>query len=295
MRKLFLAAMLVAVAGLSYAQPVPNMGTSPVPTQASDNTWLKLIETNTRNISSGGGGDASAANQTAVQANAGSDATKAVSVQGITGGKAIPASQSGTWTVQPGNTANTTAWKVDGSAVTQPVSSATLATAAKQPALGTAGTASADVITVQGAASMTKLLVTPDANAAVNVAQINGVTPLMGAGNTGTGSPRVTIATDQANLTTPLNVKILSGSSTNNQVTASGSPATLVASNAARRLLTVRNQDTSLSVYVGEATVSSSNGLLLKAGESRTFTTPELMQVIAPSGSPVVDYIDESY
>jgi hypothetical protein len=35
---------------------------------------------------------------------------------------ALPASQSGTWTVQPGNTANTTAWKVDGSAVTQPVS-----------------------------------------------------------------------------------------------------------------------------------------------------------------------------
>lgn len=30
--------------------------------------------------------------------------------------------QSGTWTVQPGNTANTTAWKVDGSAVTQPSS-----------------------------------------------------------------------------------------------------------------------------------------------------------------------------
>ena len=37
----------------------------------------------------------------------------------------------------------------------QPVSSTTLATVAKQPALGTAGTASADVITVQGKASMT--------------------------------------------------------------------------------------------------------------------------------------------
>lgn len=37
-----------------------------------------------------------------------------------------------------------------------------LATVAKQPALGTAGTASTDVITVQGIASMTKLLVTPD-------------------------------------------------------------------------------------------------------------------------------------
>src|SRR6266702_2479313 len=34
----------------------------------------------------------------------------------------IAVTQSGTWTVQPGNTANTTAWKVDGSAVTQPVS-----------------------------------------------------------------------------------------------------------------------------------------------------------------------------
>lgn len=76
-------------------------------------------------------------------------------------------------------------------------------TAAKQPALGTAGTASTDVISIQGIASMTKLLVTPDsvalpANQSVNVAQINGVTPLMGAGNTGTGSHRVTIATDQA-------------------------------------------------------------------------------------------------
>lgn len=58
---------------------------------------------------------------------------------------------------------------VDGSGATQPVSgtvtvtAATLplpsgaSTAAKQPALGTAGTASADVITVQGVASMTAL------------------------------------------------------------------------------------------------------------------------------------------
>ncbi len=48
---------------------------------------------------------------------------------------------------------------------------------------------------------MTKLLVTPDsvalpANQSVNVAQINGVTPLMGNGATGTGSHRVTIASD---------------------------------------------------------------------------------------------------
>lgn len=80
-------------------------------------------------------------------------------------------------------------------------------TAAKQPALGIAGSASSDVLTIQGIASMTKLLVTPDsvalpANQSVNVAQINGVTPLMGAGNTGTGSPRVTTATDNAAIPT---------------------------------------------------------------------------------------------
>ena len=62
----------------------------------------------------------------------------------------------------------TNALKVDPSAVTSPISAASLplpsgaATAAKQPALGTAGTASSDVITVQGISSMTKLLVTPD-------------------------------------------------------------------------------------------------------------------------------------
>lgn len=54
---------------------------------------------------------------------------------------------------------------VDGSGVTQPVSASSLplptgaSTAAKQPALGTAGTASTDVITVQGIASMTALKV----------------------------------------------------------------------------------------------------------------------------------------
>jgi hypothetical protein len=66
---------------------------------------------------------------------------------------------------------------------------------------GTAGTAAGGVLTVQGVASMTKLLVTPDsvalpANQSVNVSQINAVTPLMGNGPTGTGSQRVTIASD---------------------------------------------------------------------------------------------------
>jgi hypothetical protein len=91
-----------------------------------------------------------------------------------------PATQpvSGTVTVQQstaanlkvdlsGTAANATAVKVDNSAVTQPVSATALplptgaATAAKQPALGTAGTPSADVITVQGATSGTALKTDP--------------------------------------------------------------------------------------------------------------------------------------
>lgn len=47
----------------------------------------------------------------------------------------VTANQGGTWTVQPGNTANTTAWKVDGSAVTQPVSGTFFQ--ATQPVSGT--------------------------------------------------------------------------------------------------------------------------------------------------------------
>lgn len=101
------------------------------------------------------------------------------------------------------------ALKVDGSAVTQPVSgtvtanagtnlntSSLLTTTAHDAAFGTAGTADTQVRTVQGIAGMTKLLVTPDsvalpANQSVNVSQMNGVTVTMGAGATGTGVQRV--------------------------------------------------------------------------------------------------------
>jgi hypothetical protein len=86
-------------------------------------------------------GASTAAKQPAL-GTAGTASTDVLSVQGI---------------------ASMTALKVDGSAVTQPVSNASLplpagaSTAAKQPALGTAGSASADVLSVQGVTSMTAL------------------------------------------------------------------------------------------------------------------------------------------
>jgi hypothetical protein len=78
-----------------------------------------------------------------VHASAGSDATKAVSIQGIQGGKALAVAQSGTWTIAG----------LSGT-VSLPTGAAT---AAKQPAIGSAGSASTEVLTVQGIASGTNL------------------------------------------------------------------------------------------------------------------------------------------
>lgn len=97
--------------------------------------------------------------------------------------------------------------KVDGSAVTQPVSAASLplptgaSTAAKQPALGTAGTASTDVLTVQGIAAMTPLLVTQSGTGSTqptNVAQFGGSNVVTGTGTGGAGIPRVTVSSDSS-------------------------------------------------------------------------------------------------
>lgn len=81
--------------------------------------------------------------------------------------------------------------KVDNSAVTQPVSAASLplptgaATSAKQPALGTAGSASGDVLTVQGITSMTALKVdgsaaTQPVSGSVSVSNFPGTQPVSG-------------------------------------------------------------------------------------------------------------------
>lgn len=77
------------------------------------------------------------------------------------------------------------------------------------------------------------------------------------------------------------------------QVTASTSAATLAIARPTRTSVLFRNLDSAISVYIGKATVSSSNGTLLKAGESVSFTSVGLIQVIAASGSPVVSVADE--
>lgn len=164
-----------------------------------------------------------------------------------TTGSAVPASGTyiaanvaGTLT---GLVATANGLKVDGSAVTQPVAGS-----------GTAGTANAGVLTVQGIASMTKLLVTPDsvalpANQSVNVSQVNGVTTLTGAGATGTGSQRATVAQDTTTL-------------------AGSAPGTAGAASA--NVVTVQGVASMTPVQVSQATAGNLNATVVGTG---TFVT----------------------
>ncbi len=152
---------------------------------------------------------------------------------------AIPVS--GTITVTPSGTQDTNLKQVNGATVNVGVGAASTGTArvttSTDSTIGTvtsvtaitnalpAGTNILGKIAIDQSTPGTTNLVALAANQSVNVAQINGVTPLMGTGNTGTGSPRVTIATDQAALTTAglISVKVdQTTDGTTNKVRATG-------------------------------------------------------------------------
>jgi hypothetical protein len=143
--------------------------------------------------------------------------------------------------------ASMTALKVDGSAVTQPISASAFplpagaATAAKQPALGTAGTPATDVVTVQGTPSMTALKVDGSAvtqpvsisgNQPVNQAQVAGTAVDVNSGNKSAGTQRMVIATDQPQLTNALKVD---GSAVTQPISASALPLPSGAATAAKQ------------------------------------------------------------
>ncbi len=181
------------------------------------------------------------------------------------------------------------------------------------------------------AANVSKLLVTADAitfaspqhvildsgsltaNQSVNVAQINGVTPLMGNGGTGTGSQRVTIASDNtafsvnatlsAETTKVIGTVNVAASQTiavtntgtfavqntpvapttifngkTSTVTA-GSRVVLAASQAVQSV-TIKALITNTGlIYVGSSSVSSANGFQLSAGETVSMDVANLNTV----------------
>jgi hypothetical protein len=111
----------------------------------------------------------------------------------------VAATQSGTWTVQPGNTANTTPWlatinqggnsatvtvanalKVDGSAVTQPVSGTVTANAGTGTfnvvGTGTAGAPGTAALTVQGISSGTPVNVLSNHSTTGTITSVAGAT-----------------------------------------------------------------------------------------------------------------------
>lgn len=75
------------------------------------------------------------------------------------------------------------------------------------------------------------------------------------------------------------------------QVTA-GAAATLVAARATRRSVSIFNTDATNGVYIGPATVTALNGMLLPARGSISVDTTALIQCIAAAGSPVVTYLE---
>lgn len=77
------------------------------------------------------------------------------------------------------------------------------------------------------------------------------------------------------------------------QVTTAVTAGTLAIARPTRRRCTYKNLDTSITVYIGPATVTALNGMEVKAGQSGEFTWVGLMQVIAASGTPIVAIHDE--
>jgi hypothetical protein len=83
---------------------------------------------------------------------------------------------------------------------------------------------------------------------------------------------------------------------THNQVATSTTAAAVIAADSTRRRRTIliRNLDASVSVYIGGSTVTTSNGMLIKAGESITISTSATVYAVAASGTPSVAYLAEN-
>jgi hypothetical protein len=146
----------------------------------------------------------------------------------------VSATQSGTWTVQPGNTANTTAWKVDGSAVTQPISASALPLPSGAATSGNQST----IIT-----SLSSI----DAGIPAGLGQ-----------TTMSASMPVTIASDQSQV----GVNFSSSSFLATQASIATSATQVLASPLAnRRSISVANTDASNRVWIG-----TSNGVLTTTG-----------------------------
>lgn len=123
------------------------------------------------------------------------------------------------------------------------------------------------------------------ANQSVNTSQINGVTPLMGNGVTGTGSQRVTIASDN----TPFGVIASSVINTGTfaQITnlvATAQTFTAPANAVGFKIQAPSTNTENISFSIG-ATATITAGILMEPGRSEDFDTGSNISVIATSAA----------
>lgn len=210
-------------------------------------------------------------------------------------------------------TVTSTRLLVDGSGVTQPISATSLplptgaATAAKQPALGVAGTASTDVITVQGIASMTALKIdgsavtqpvsgTVTANAGTGTFAISAASLPLPSGAatestlstlngkvTACNTGAVTISSalpagtnnigDVDVLTLPAVVAATYSTSAVTSVVSAATSTSILASNANRRMAIMVN-DSDKNVYVKLGATASTTSFSYKLAPGQTLELP---------------------
>lgn len=225
----------------------------------------------------------------------------------ITAPSAIPVTQSGAWSVSVTGTA-----AISAASLPLPTGAAT---SAKQPALGTAGTASTDVITVQGIAAMTALKVdgsgvtqpvsgTVTANQggapwSVNQTQWNGVAVDVNSGVKSAGTLRVVLATDQPSLSNALPVSqsgAWSVGTTPNSVapvdhadvtvTATTTDSTIVA-NGSRKSVTICNLAANGGPIRVRLHASGVGGVEVLPGSFYNIQTQSALDVVNPNAASI--------
>lgn len=77
------------------------------------------------------------------------------------------------------------------------------------------------------------------------------------------------------------------------QVATSTTSGEAVAARTTRQRLILKNVDSSITIYVGIGTVTSSNSMVLLAGESIAIETSAAINALSASGTPRLAYVEE--
>lgn len=194
-KTLIIAVGLFLVGSLAYTQVVPQPGpptpmacaynSSPATLQSGQAGWVQCDNAGqVKTTGSGGGGGA-------VTVADGADVT-----QGAVADAAYASGSGTVVAILKGIYASVTGAIPAGTAIIGKVGIDQTTDGTTNAVHLVAGTAIAGKVGIDQTTPGTTNLVALAANQSTNVAQINGVTPLMGNGATGTGSPRVTISND---------------------------------------------------------------------------------------------------